>query len=117
MSNQTERWWERVPRILGGWGFALLVFLRFPFPEAELVDGTAVLVDPGPLSWALYVGLIVFFVGIAHSTVTGIMLGSLVRAWSFWKRGGKERRDAETPIDGTVQIGAVLTPDRRKGKS
>ncbi len=66
MSSSNERWWERVPRILGGWGFAVLVFLRFPFPEAELVDGTAVRMDPGVVSWGIYVGLIAFSIGIAH---------------------------------------------------
>ena len=107
-----ERWWERVPRILGGWGFAILVFLRFPFPEAELVDGTAVRLDPGLVSWGIYVGLISFSIGVAHSTVTGIVLGQLGRAWAFARRGGKERRsEPGTRIQEAVDIPMA---DRRK---
>ena len=106
-----EKWWERVPRILGGWGFAILVFLRFPFPEAELVDGMAVRLDPGLVSWGIYVGLIAFSIGIAHSTVMGIVLGQIGRAVSYVRRGGKDRRD-DVPTPGTaINMPAV---DRRK---
>ena len=112
MSNSIERWWERVPRILGGWGFAILVFLRFPFPEAHLVDGMPVRMDPGPLSWAVYVGLMVFAIGIAHSTVTGIVLGQIGRAYSFARRKGYERRDL-SPARTAVNLPVI---DRRKGK-
>ncbi len=114
MSTHAERWWERVPRILGGWGFAVLVFLRFPFPEAELIDGTAVRVDPGVVSWGIYVGLIGFSIAIAHSTVFGIVVGHLGRAWAFWKwkRGGEVEQRGKTPPPGTsVNLPAV---DRRK---
>lgn len=101
MSNSVEKWWERVPRIIGGWGFALLVFLKFPFPD-----------DPGPLAWSIYVGLMVFFIGIAHSTVTGIVLGSIGRVYSFVRRGGKERRDS-IQAAGTTAIDIPIK-DRRK---
>lgn len=112
MSNQTEKWWERVPRILGGWGFAILVFLRFPFPEAHLVDGTPVRIDPGMVSWGIYVGLIAFSIGIAHSTVMGIVLGQIGRAYSFVRRGGKDRRDsASTRVQEAIDIPVA---DRRK---
>ncbi len=120
MSNSTERWWERVPRILGGWGFAVLVFLRFPFPEAELVDGTLVRTDPGVVSWGIYVGLIAFSIGIAHSTVTGIVLGQLGRAYSFVWRRGKERRAGVTSREaegGGRTPGATLLPARRRADS
>lgn len=114
MSSSNERWWERVPRIVGGWGFAVLVFLRFPFPEAKLVDETPVRMDPGLVVWGIWVGLIAFSIGIAHSTVTGIVLGQFVRLWAFCKRGGKERRDlAPTPAGTAVDMPVV---DRRKGK-
>ena len=113
MSNQVEKWWERVPRILGGWGFAILVFLKFPFPEAQLVDGTPVRMDPGMVSWGIYVGLIAFSAGIAHSTVMGIVLGQIGRAVAFVRRGGKERRDstASTRVQEAVHI---PMKDRRK---
>lgn len=114
MSNSVERWWERVPRIIGGWGFAILIFLRFPFPEAHLVDGTPVRMDPGLTIWGIWVGLIAFSIGIAHSTVTGIVLGQLGRAWSFVRRGGKDRRDDSPPPPGTAVDMPVV--DRRKGK-
>ncbi len=81
-TQKAEKWWERVPRILGGWGFATLVFLKFPFPEAKLLDGTLVRTDPGVFSWGIYVALIAFSIGIAHSTVTGIVLGQLGRVYS-----------------------------------
>ena len=113
MSNSVERWWERWARILGGWGFAVLVFLRFPFPEARLVDGTAVRVDPGVTSWAVYVGLMVFFVGVAHSTVVGLVLGNLTRAYSFFRRGGKERRDTEPATVAVAQPVVDRRRDRR----
>ncbi len=106
MRNRTEQWWERVPRILGGWGFAILVFLRFPFPEAQLVDGTTVRIDPGVISWGIYVGLITFSIGIAHSTVMGIVIGSIGRVYSFVRRGGKDRRNstAGTRVQEAVDI-------------
>lgn len=117
MSNgHDERWWERVPRIVGGWCFATLVFLKFPFPEAHLVDGSLVRMDPGLAVWGIYVVLIGFSIGIAHSTVTGIVLGQIGRAYAFVRRGGKERRGsvAEGPVLQTVvDMPAV---DRRKGK-
>jgi hypothetical protein len=105
MSNQDEKWWERVPRILGGWGFAVLVFFRFP--------KFAFMEEPGATAWMVYVGLMVFFVGIAHSTVMGIVLGQLGRAYSFVRRGGKDRRDS---TDSTRVQEAVDIPmkDRRK---
>ncbi len=115
MSNPDERWWERVPRIIGGWGFAVLVFLRFPFPEGHLVDGTTVRMDPGVLSWGIYVGLIAFSIGIAHSTVTGIVLGQIGRAWSFVRRGGWERRNIEPPPPGTA-VNMPVVDRRRKRK-
>ena len=114
MSNSSERWWERVPRILGGWGFAILVFLRFPFPEAHLVDGMPVRMDPGLVVWGIWVGLIAFSIGIAHSTVTGIVLGQIGRAYSFARRVGKERRhDSATPMDAAVDVPIT---DRRRGR-
>ena len=116
MSNSNERWWERVPRILGGWGFAVLVFLRFPFPEAQLVDGTPVRMDPGVVSWGIYVGLIAFSIGIAHSTVTGIMLGQIGRMYSFVRRKGYERRDSEPPVGTAVNIPIVDRRRKRKPK-
>jgi len=115
MSSANERWWERVPRILGGWGFAILIFLRFPFPEAHLVDGTLVRVDPGLVVWGVWVGLIAFSIGIAHSTVMGIVLGQIGRAWSFVRRGGWERR-GETPPPGTA-VNIPIVDRRRKRKS
>ncbi len=114
MSNSSERWWERVPRIIGGWGFAVLVFLRFPFPEAHLVDGTPVRVDPGVVSWGIYVGLIAFSIGVAHSTVTGIVLGQLGRAWSFVRRGGRERRLDLGPSAPSAPSDPTVTTDRRR---
>ena len=116
MSNSNERWWERVPRILGGWGFAVLVFLRFPFPEAQLVDGTPVRMDPGVVSWGIYVGLIAFSIGIAHSTVTGIVLGQIGRAYSFVRRKGYERRDSAPPAGTAVDIPIVDRRRQRKPK-
>lgn len=94
MTTGNEHWWERLPRIVGGWTFAILIFLKFPFPEAELVDGTVVRMRPGLTSWVVFVVLIVFSIGIAHSTVTGIVLGNLTKAWSFLKRGAKKRRSS-----------------------
>ena len=113
MSNSDERWWERVPRILGGWGFAVLIFFKFPFPEAHMEDGEVVHMDPGLVPWGIYVGLILFSIGVAHSTVVGIVLGNLTRFWSFVRRGGKDRRDSAT---GTRVREAVDMPvkDRRK---
>ena len=115
MSNSTERWWERVPRIVGGWGFAVLVFLKFPFPEAELVDGTPVRMDPGVVSWGIYVTLIAFSIGIAHSTVTGIVLGSIGRCIAFVRRGGKEQRDKSPRPPGTAL--SMPAVDRRKRRA
>ncbi|KKN20981.1 hypothetical protein LCGC14_0930060 [marine sediment metagenome] len=115
MSNSNEKWWERVPRIIGGWGFAILVFLRFPFPEAQLVDGTPVRVDPGVVSWGIYVGLIAFSIGVAHSTVTGIVLGQIGRAWAFARRGGKERRNSEAGLEApSAPSDPAVTEDRRR---
>jgi hypothetical protein len=117
MSNSKERWWERVPRIVGGWGFAVLVFLRFPFPEGQLVDGTTVRMDPGPVAWGIYVALIAFSIGVAHSTVTGIVLGQIGRVIAFARRGGKERRDSGTAAAGSATaVIDVPVVDRRKGR-
>ncbi len=104
MTSVNERWWERVPRILGGWGFAVLVFFKFP--------QFAFMQEPGVAAWVVYVGLLVFFVGVAHSTVVGIVLGNVTRAWSFLKRGGKNRRDS-VPAGTALNMPAV---DRRKRK-
>ena len=113
MTSHPEQWWERVPRIVGGWGFAILIFLRFPFPEAHLVDGTPVRMDPGLLIWGMWVGLIAFSIGIAHSTVTGIVLGQIGRAYSFARRGGKERRGSAAPAGTAIDMPVI---NRRKGK-
>lgn len=113
MTSSNEKWWERVPRIIGGWGFAVLVFLKFRFPEAHLVDGTPVRMDPGLVVWGIWVGLIAFSIGIAHSTVTGIVLGQIGRAYSFVRRGGKDRRSGKL---GPITALDVPVVDRRKGK-
>lgn len=81
MTTGNEQWWERLPRILGGWGFAVLIFLKFPFSD-----------EPGIVAWVAYVSLIVFFVGIAHSTVTGIVLGNLTKAASTVRRLARGKR-------------------------
>ncbi len=103
MSNQSEKWWERVPRILGGWGLAALTLWRL-----FALGGDAEL-----KVMAVYLLLIAFFVGMAHSTVTGVVLGQLGRVWSFVRRGGKDRRDSTA---GTRVQEAVDIPmkDRRK---
>lgn len=101
MSSANEKWWERLPRILGGWGFAVLIFFQFPFPEAGFVDGIVVRMRPGVLSWSVFVVLIVFAIGIAHSTVTGIVLGNVTKAIAnvrrVWK--GKRSSSAERAIE------------------
>lgn len=106
MSSTREQWWERVPRIIGGWVFAILIFFKFPFPEAHMENGELVHLDPGLVPWGIYVGLILFSIGVAHSTVVGIVLGNLMRAWSFVKRGGKDRRQIMEGPDrgGTRQL-------------
>lgn len=89
MSSANEKWWERLPRIIGGWGFAVLIFFQFPkFPFME---------EPGITAWMIYVGLMIFFVAVAHSTVVGIVLGNATRLYSFVKRGGKDRRESSSP--------------------
>ncbi len=114
MSSTTpvnEKWWERLPRIVGGWGFAILIFFKFPFPEAHMEDGELVHMDPGLLPWSIYVGLILFSIGVAHSTVVGIVLGNLTRAWSFVRRGGKDRRDSTADAErGGTQLREVSSP-------
>ena len=100
-SKKSEAWWERLPRIIGGWGFAILVFLKFPqFPFME---------KPTTSAWVVYVGLMIFFVGVAHSTAVGIVLGNVTRAWSFVRRGGKERRTSLGGVEGGSE--------RRRGRS
>ena len=101
MSTHAERWWERVPRILGGWGLASLTLWKF----FELGDAAVL---PTRITYIL---LIAFFAGIAHSTVTGIVLGQLGRAYNFVKRGGKNRRDSVAAPGTALNMPAV---DRRK---
>ena len=102
-SHKTEAWWERVARIIGGWGFAVLVFFKFPrFPFME---------KPTTTAWVVYVALMIFFVGVAHSTVVGIVLGNVTRLYSFVKRGGKERRS----IPGVSPV-LETQGERRKGR-
>ena len=114
MTPSNEHWWERVPRIVGGWGFALLIFFKFPFPEAELLDGTIVLTKPGLVAWGIYVVLIVFAIGIAHSTVTGIVLGNVTkaiasvrRAWKGKRSSVETRLDSPPPSPRTLAIGGT----------
>lgn len=102
-SHKAEAWWERLPRIIGGWGFAVLVF--FKFPQFQFMEKSTT------IAWIVYVGLIIFFVGVAHSTVVGIVLGNVTRLYSFVKRGGKERRS----IPGVSPV-LETHGERRKGK-
>ena len=79
--KKEEAWWERVPRIIGGWGLASLTLWKF----FELGDAAEL---PTRVTYML---LIAFFAGMAHSTVTGIVLGQIGRAWAFVRRGGKKK--------------------------
>ncbi len=111
-----EQWWERLPRILGGWAGALVVFLFFPFPEAELADGTVVLIEPPITAWVVWVTLIVFFVGIAHSTVTGIVLGNVTKAIAAGRRAlkGKRSSSAEVVVQDQATSSTSLEGTRKR---
>jgi hypothetical protein len=102
VSNSKERWWERVPRIVGGWGLASLTLWKF----FDLGDAAEL------PTRATYILLIAFFAGMAHSTVTGIVLGQIGRLYSFVWRRGKERRSDEPPPPGTAVDMPVV--DRRR---
>jgi hypothetical protein len=72
--------------------------------------------DPGPVAWGIYVALIAFSIGVAHSTVTGIVLGQIGRAIAFVRRGGKERRDSVAAAGSATAVIDVPVIDRRKGR-
>ncbi len=104
MSNSKERWWERVPRIVGGWGLAALTLWRL-----FALGGDAEL-----KVMAVYLLLIAFFVGMAHSTVTGIVLSQIGRMISFVRRKGYERRSDTGPEAPSAPGDSTITVDRRR---
>lgn len=82
-------------------------------------DGEVVHLDPGLVPWGIYVGLILFSIGVAHSTVVGIVLGNLTRVWSFVKRGGKDRRQSTADAEGggTRHLEATQLPKGPRRRS
>lgn len=99
-----EQWWERLPRILGGWGLVVLIFFKFPHPA-----------EPGILSWGAFVALIVFAIGVAHSTVVGIVLGNLTKAIGNVRRIWKGKRESSAqPAIGDVGTSSVSLEGTRK---
>ena len=105
MSTVHEQWWERLGRMIGGWALALIVIWKYPVPPNGIEFMEAA------VRWGFLAALITLGVGMAHSTVFGIVLGTMGRWYSFlrWKgKGGPDRRDAE------ASGGTQLIPSRRK---
>lgn len=101
MSHQPERAFERVFRLVGGWCLAL--------------GATAVSVVREDLpAWA-WVTVAALGVGIAHSTVFGIVTGNAARIFSWLRRGGVERR-LSGPVrrDATLQMPETPASRRRE---
>lgn len=98
MSNKPEHWLERAARIIGGWGISIGI-LAFDWGH--------------DFSQWVKVGVVVFAISMAHSTVAGIVVGSLGRAYRII-RPDKAGAPPPEPAAGTT---VIEPPKKPKGRS
>ena len=93
---EPEKWWERVGRMIGGWGLVAFT-LAGKIPVLSSHEGSSLWVEAAHLVFSL--ALIALGVGVAHSTVFKIVAdtagkfvtvsGDAVRSVRFRNRRGK----------------------------
>ncbi len=109
MSTANEQRWERLGRMIGGWALALLVIWKYPVPPdgIEIMEAT--------VRWGFLALLIALGIGMAHSTVFGIVLGYMGRWYSFLRRGKRNGGPvAPTSVEGGTRVQSAVTGSDKK---
>lgn len=98
-TKPTEKWWERLSRIIGGWGMAFYALTMF---KPRIVDNKMSI----PLIFLL-ITILALCMSMAHSTVFAITMqtakGAVPWIKNLFGRGGNSGDSGNRRVSGTGQ--------------